>query len=165
MTAANQRKLVLDVASTCVLLTTGGVRAELTLLDEDDVLAAVLDHTLAPAFDLGLGGRRDLRVLPSALDFYRQTLGSRRRRISERELLEELLRGQKPADQRPGNSEGWLAGEAVRLILNCGSTHLINLIDDGELAQMPGTSYRRGPNGSAQIPVASLKDFLKRRLL
>ena len=153
---SQQRKLVLPVETLCVLLTTGAVRAELTMLDEDDVLAAVLDHTLSPAFDLGLEARRDLRITRSALDFYRQTLGSRRRRISDREMFEELLKGH---DGKP-----WIAGERVRFILNCSSTHLINLIDGGDLGQMPGTSYRRGPNGSAQIPLASFKDFMKRRL-
>lgn len=156
MTGTLQRKMILDDAQLCVLLTVSGVREQLPGFDEDDVLAAVLDHTLAPAFDLGMGGRRDLRVSPSAVEFYRTTGGSRRRRLSEAEMFAEVLRGH---DGKP-----WIAGERVRHILNCGSTHLINLIDDGELAQMPGTNYRRGPNGSAQIPLANFKSFLKRRL-
>lgn len=156
-----QRKLILDDAQLCVLLTVGGVREQLPGFDEDDVLAAVLDHTMSPAFDLGMGGRRDLRVSPSAVEFYRKTGGSRRRRISDAEMFTEVLRGCSPHGPL---GQTWIAGERVRMILNCSSTHLINLIDDGELEQMPGTNYRRGPNGSAQIPLASFKGLLKRRL-
>jgi len=142
--------------SQCVLLTVRGVRGRLTWFDEDDVLAAAKRHALAPAFDIGLGSRRELRILPSALDFYSRTKGARRR-VTETELWDEVLRGH---DGKP-----WIAGERLRLTLNCGSGHLLNLLQEGELVQMPGTNYRRGPDGSARIPLDSVKDFLQRRRL
>jgi hypothetical protein len=154
---ATQRKFVMDVESLCVLLTVGAVRERLTSYDEADVKAACEDHTLAPAFDIGLGSKKYRVVTPSAVDFFLQTLGSRRRRISEAEMFAEILRGH---DGKP-----WIAGERVRLILNC-SADLVNaLVDEAELAVMPGTQRRQGPNGSDQITVASFKAFLKRRLL
>jgi hypothetical protein len=50
----------------------------------------------------------------------------------------------------------------AKVILNCGPTHVTNLIDSGLLKQIPGTTYRRGR--AAVITCDSFLAFLKSRL-
>jgi hypothetical protein len=158
MISALQKKFVLADAQLCVLLTASSVREELPGHDEDDVLAACLDHSIPTAFDIGLGGRRELRVLPSALAWFKKSLGYRTRRVPWPEVWSELTRGL-------NTEKPWLDGEIVRCLLNCGGDHLIRLVDEGWLAMMPGTTYRRGPGGAPQIKLKSLETYLKNNLL
>lgn len=155
MIAAPQRKTLLNDTTLCVLLTVGGCREQLPGHDEDDVLACCLERTLDWSFDIGRGGRRDVRVLPSALKFFKLCGGTRHRGLPWAEALEEIFRG---VEDKP-----WIEGERARLILNCSSTHLLNLVEDGELETMPGTKWRRGPGGSPQVKREAFADFLKRR--
>lgn len=143
----------------CVLLPVNSVRDRLADfdLDEDSVIAACADHSLAPAIDIGLGGRAELRIVPSAVTFYDLCAGARSRRILLSELFAEVLRGVDV--ERPA-----LSGERARAILNCSGGQMNALVDIGELSVLRGTERRRGPNGSDQITLASFKDFLKRRL-
>lgn len=158
-----QKKFVLADAQLCVLMTTGSVREELPGHDEDDVLAACLDHSIPTSFDIGLGGRRELRVLPSALAFFKKSLGYRTRRVPWAEVWSEITRGVRAA---PGQFEKtWVDGEIVRVILNCGGDHLLRLVNEKWLEQMPGTTYRRGPGGAPQIKLKSLETYLKANLL
>lgn len=166
MSAAIQLPMPLRAEKFCVLLTVNSVRDRLAdyEFNEDDVKTMCQDHTLAPAFDIGLGGRLELRVCPSAVTFYLQTLGSRRRRVNEGEWVAEILRGF--ADRRLESCfQSPLPGERVRGILNCGADHINALVDAGELRVMAGTERRPGRNGCDQILRPSLKDFLKRRLV
>jgi hypothetical protein len=156
MTAAAplQRQMPLDDARICVLLTPSGVRAELRTFhyDEHEITSLIEAHELAPAFNIGLGGRREFRVMPSALKFYQQTGGSRRRRMMRAEILEELYRGV--------SAHPVLDGEVIRRWLNCSSDHLTRLVDEGFLTQAPGTRYRKGPDGSPKILRGSFEEFL-----
>ena len=165
MSVATQLPMPLAADKFCVLLTVNSVRDRLADygLDEDDVKAMCLDHSLAPAFDIGLGGRNELRIVPSGVTFYLQTLGARRRRISEAEWMAEILRG---LDDRDGSGylSRPLSGERVRGIFNCGADHINALVDAGELRVVPGTERRPGRNGCDQITRPSFKDFLKRRV-
>lgn len=144
----------LNDATICVMLTPDAVRAELRTFhfDEHEVLALIEAHELAPAFNIGLGGRRELRVLPSAIEFYRNT-GSRRRRMLQHEMLAELYRG-------VSSAQPVLDGELIRRILCCSGDHLTRLVDEGFLTQAKGTQYRKGPDGSPKIPRASFENFL-----
>lgn len=148
--------MILDDKTLCVLLTVNGVRDELPGWDEDDVKAACHEHALSPAFDIGLGGRSELRVTRSGLEFLKRTGGARRRRVEWREVLAEVLRG---CEAKP-----FLYGERARLILNCSADHVNHLVDTEELETMPGTERRRGPNGSDCIQLASFSAFLQRRM-
>lgn len=158
MISALQKKFVLNDSQLCVLMTANSVREELPGHDEDDVLAACVDHSIPVAFDIGLGGRRELRVLPSALEFYKKTGGSRTRRVPWAESWLEITRGL-------NTSKPWMDGEIVRCLLNCGGDHLIRLVDEEWLDQMPGTEYRRGPGGAPQIKLKSLETYLKGNLI
>jgi len=142
-------------ATICVLLTPSGVRSELSVyhFDEHEVRELIEAHELAPAFNIGICGRREFRVLPSALEFYRQTGGSRRRRMLQTEVLLELYRGVRT--WQPA-----IDGELLRRILNCSGDHLTRLVDEGFLTEAPGTKYRQGPNGSPKITRASFESFL-----
>lgn len=162
MITALQKKFVLAETQLCVLLTASSVRQELPGHDEDDVLAACLDHSIPTAFDIGLGGRRELRVLPSSVAHYQKTLGSRPRRVSWAEVWSEITRG-------INRDKPWLDGEIVRCLLNCGGDHLIRLVDEGWLEALPahgnGQLYRRGPGGAPQIKLKSLEVYLKGNLV
>ena len=152
--ATIQKVMPLNDAKICVLLDPGAIRAQLATYhyDEHEVVELIEAHELAPAFNIGLGARRELRVMPSALAFYQQTGGSRRRRMLTPEILAELYRGL-PA-------QPVLAGELIRRVLNCSADHLTRLVDEGYLEQAAGTEYRRGPGGSPKIPRASFEEFL-----
>lgn len=144
----------------CVLLTCAGVRTVLADfdLDNDGVIEACEEHWLAPAFDIGMEGRRDLRILPSAVKFFDATGGSRTRRMTLAEMFAEVLRG------RPC-PEGWISGESARAILNCEGGHINGLVDEGWLETVPGWKRRCGPGGSDRITLASFKAFLQGRLV
>lgn len=60
----------------------------------------------------------------------------------------------------------WLTGREVQRLLNCSSTHVINLIEcrPAALRVMPGTSYRSGPGGSPAVARESVIEFLRDRL-
>jgi hypothetical protein len=152
--SALQKVMPLNDAKICVLLDPGAVRAQLSTyhFDEHEVVELIEAHELAPAWNIGLGARRELRVLPSAISFYEQTGGSRRRRMLRAEILAELYRGL--------SSQPVLEGELIRRVLNCSADHLTRLVDEGYLAQAAGTEYRRGPGGSPKIPRASFEQFL-----
>lgn len=139
-----------------VLLTISCLRHLLPGLDESAVLAAVNEHRLAPAFDIGMGSRRLVRVLPSAVAAFKLSQGARRR-VCESEMLAETLNGH--------TDRAHISGEQARLILNCAGGHINALVDDGELEVIRGSRRRLGPGGSDQIILASFKDFLKRRRL
>ena len=57
-----------------------------------------------------------------------------------------------------------VTGVEIQHILNCGSTHVIRLVEARCLAQAPGSDYHRGPHGSPRIQRASLEEFLRTRL-
>ena len=144
-----------NVAACCVMLTPCALRSALPGWDEDDVLAAIRSHSLAPAFDIGLGARHLYRVLPSAVNWFTKS-GGTKRRLRDDETFVELLAGLQISTV--------ISGEQARIILNCAGGHINALVDDGELSVKAGTKRRLGPGGSDCITLASFKDFLKRRL-
>ena len=152
MTAALQRKLPLTDASLCTLLDIGGVRAELPGHDEDDVLALIEDGYIGVAFDIGLQARREIRVWRKAVEFFKTTGGSRRMPVEWPVVIREILCGyDKPV----------IPGTRVKLLLNCSSTHVINLVEDRQLLLQPGTSWDVGRGNTPQITLTSFKDALK----
>lgn len=150
-----QRVMPLGDAKICVMLTPSAIRAALETyhFDEHEVRDLIEAHELAPGFNIGIAGRRELRVLPSAVPFYLETGGSRRRRLLRHEVLTELYRG-------VSSAQPVLDGELIRRILNCSADHLTRLVDEGYLAQARGTQYRPGPDGSPKIPRPSFEEFL-----
>lgn len=154
MTAALQRKLVLDDPTLCPLLDIAGARAALPGHDEDDILALVEERYLE-AFDLSYNlvvARRECRVLKASVEHFQQTGGSRPARWSVEKILAEVLKGW---------AKPWMEATRVKLLLNCSSTHIYSLLENRDLRVMPGTTWDRGPGNSAQIEMESLKRFLK----
>lgn len=156
-----QRKLVLDDSPALVLATVSDARAALPGHDEDDILALIEDGSLPFAWDIALRpgkSAREFRLYPACVEHYRRTGGSRPYPDAARfdAVIVRLL----------GHHAGkpFLTSNTLRLLLNCGPTHIINLIDAGALKQMPGTVYRRGPNGAALVESYSFVRFLETRL-
>jgi hypothetical protein len=152
-----QRKLVLNDPTLLVLSTVHDARAQLPGHDEDDILALIEEGQIPWAWNIALKSQnaaREIRIWPDCIAHYRNTGGQRPYRSAEPELNRILLDG-KP----------FVNGSRLKLIFNCGATHIINLVDSKQLRVMPGTKYHRGPNGSPAIEAQSLLNFLNSRLL
>lgn len=159
MPATLQRKLVLDDKPSVVLATVETARQLLVGHDEDDILSLIEEGFLAYAWNIALSthAARDPRIFPDCIAWYARTMGKGTYTRTDDQVLAELLKtnGDKP----------FIKGTTVRLILNCSSTHLINLVEAKQLALQPGTSYQRGPTGTPLVTVASFRQFLRSRRL
>lgn len=156
--AALQRKFVLDDKPRCVLAHVSQARAILSGFDERDIWAMIADRHLL-AWDIALvtdptESRRELRILPDTIEFYRRTGGLRRHNFDSTW----------PHIVMKGFDKPFVFSPQVKLLLNCKDEHVTHLIDAGHLEQLKGTTYRRGPTGAACITKASLIAFLKSRL-
>lgn len=100
--------------------------------------------------------RRELRLWAPAVDEYNTKFGQKPRRFLWTDIVRSLL---------PASNKTWVDGLHLRFALNCGSTHVMNLIDAGALTLVPGSSYRRGSGGSPQILTSSFERFLTERLV
>ena len=118
-------------------------------MNEDQVLERIEDGRIAFAVDIGLSGRKELRVWPEAVD---GMMSGWPCEVS----VEEVMRAFVP-DERLD-----LHTVEVMRILNASNTHVFNLIEAGEL-QSCG-KWSRGPGGSARIHSESVTNFLRRRL-
>ncbi len=157
LAAPLQRKLPLRDPSLRVLLDTAAARAKLPNFDEDDVLALVEDGQLL-AWDISSRPgvtARCLRIFPDSVDFYSKTNGSRPHPFA----------ATWPALLLSNDNKPFLHSPRIAILLNCGPQHITDLIDDHQLAQVPGTSYRRGPTGAACITKQSFLQFLKTRII
>ena len=65
----------------------------------------------------------------------------------------------------PDHEKPFVTGPEVKNALLFGRQHLINLVDAGTLAQLPGTHYRRGPGGWPVIDRQSYITFLETRIV
>ena len=61
-------------------------------------------------------------------------------------------------------SKPWITSVRFAELFNIERTHKNDLIRDGVLAQVPGTKYRKGPGGYANLTRSSVEHFLKDRL-
>jgi hypothetical protein len=64
----------------------------------------------------------------------------------------------------PRHDKPFVLGTEVAEIFNCGSTHVMNLIEAKALLILPRSTYRRGPGGSPCISLASFVQFLQNRM-
>lgn len=185
---STQKKLVLNDAPSLVLLTIDAARALLPGHDEDDILSLVEDRFVPFAWDISLRPgttARELRLFPACIEHYARTGGSRpfsfdgltlpqisestnrrafRQALQESDFMFGQLTQRVLAALLQGHTKPFISGNTLRLLLNCGSTHLTNLIDAGALRQLPGTEYRRGPHGAALLDRDSVLQFLQSRL-
>ena len=154
------------------------VNAAAGMLDcaEDEVVTLILKGKLV-AWNIAKPGasRRELRILARSVAWCASFNGvgkSAERRIWRwSKILALLLRG---IPNRPPKSlkysavvrskPAWITGAELRRILNCGSTHIISLVESKALKVLPGTDWRRGPGGSPLIRRDSFLTFLENRL-
>lgn len=153
-----QRKLVLDDLPTLALATIETARHALPGHDEDDIIALIEEGFIAFAWNIALStsAAREIRIWPACIDHYKRNLGHRPFEADESIVTSDLVKaavGDKP----------FATGSTLRLVLNCSSTHIINLIDHKRLAIQAGTKIERGPAGSPVITLSSLKTFLTSR--
>ncbi len=62
----------------------------------------------------------------------------------------------------PRHDKPFFSGRECKRALNCRRVHFINLIYSG---QLPGSDYRRGPNGSPSVARKDFIHFLEQRLV
>lgn len=155
MLATQQRKMILDDPTLTVLSTIADARAKLPGHDEDDILALIEEGIILHAWNIALKktAAREIRILPACIDHYKSTGGARPFPIGGPDPLAPILATDKP----------FILGARLKLILNCGATHIINLVDAKLLRVLPGTKYQRGPNGSPVIEMKSLLSFMQAR--
>jgi len=138
-------------------LSISGARSLLPGLDEDDVIDLVESRRVEVAFDISLGilgRRRELRILPAALDFYKQHGGKKTSAWDWPRITQEILNGYRL---------DFINGMDMRLLLNCSGTQINTLIAVGRMALAPGSICRSGPNGSPRVLLNSFLAWLKRR--
>ena len=154
----NQRKIILDDPPAIILASVDSAREKIRGLDEDDILAMIEDGQLAWAWNIGLGEARYIRIYPACIEHYKKTGGSRPQAVVDLDLVITTLLAQH-------RGKPWIKSTTLALILNCGSTHIINLIEAKALSIVPGTTWGTGPTGAALVTPASFKQFLIARRL
>lgn len=152
--SVSQRKLVLDDRPTLILATVAAARQSLPGHDEDDIKALWEEGQLLYAWNIGLGESIEARIFPDCIEHYKRTLGARPNPCTDRQVVEALLKSMH-AENKP-----CVSARSIRLLLNCSSTQIYNLLDAKLLKIQPGTNWQTGPNGSALITVDSFKQFL-----
>lgn len=172
--AALQRKLPLDLCAAPVLVTIEGAREKLRRgYDEDDINILVADGFLV-AWNIALKPKsmaRELRILPDSIDYYLAHITDPNP-VSPYFDPVGTLSSASPSKSVPAwqttllkrCDKPFIPSNTLKLILNCGPTHITNLVDARVLAQLPGTTYQRGPKGAALITKESFLSFLKSRL-
>jgi hypothetical protein len=150
------------------MTTVAGARDRLPGHDEDDVLALIEETGgLTWAWSIGLSYTREIRILTKCVEHFAKT-GKGLDWTFER-VLKEVLRGYK---------KPFITGTRLQIILNCSSTHIMNLLNselrtsdakhwtpNSELRIVPGTSWTTGPQGSPLIVTATFVEFLKARAM
>ena len=154
-----QRKLILDDRPTLALATVETARQQLPGHDEDDIKALWEEGHILYAWNIGLGEAIEARLLPDSIDHYKRTQGARPDPRTEPQVITSLLRALRV------EHKAIVCARALRLLLNCSSTQIYNLLDAKLLKIQPGTTWTTGPNGSAIITIDSFKTFLQTRRL
>jgi hypothetical protein len=171
MIATHQRKMILPGEEVfCPLTTISGARDRLAGHDEDDVMALIeQDKSLPWAWDISLSHAlrqrvtrdfgnfppaAEVRILTQCVVHYQRTL--KPLAWPWREVLADVLRGYK---------KPFITGKIISLVLNCSSSHVINLVRAKILKVVPNTDWGTGPKGSPLIVTKSFEDFLAERLI
>jgi hypothetical protein len=142
-------------------------RVELPGHDEDDILALIDDGLLLHAWNIATVAnsekkRREIRIFPACVDYYKRTQ-KKGFPLSAGQALTQLFG--RPLDVIKPGEKPFVTSKRLSLLLNCGTTHIIGLIETKQLSVLPGTSWGTGPNGAALITLASIHQFFKTRAL
>lgn len=121
-------------------------------MDEDEVCEAVDDGKLV-AWDIGADGerRRELRILTESVA-----------RVSDPDAAP--ITGPEACALVATGDKPWITGRELARALCCSGTHVIKLIEVGDLALVPGTVIKRGKEGTPRITRASVGAFLRGRM-
>ena len=155
-----QRPLI-SVERTRALVSLDTVVSELVDYNEDEVLALIFDHwCLGPAWNIASkdATKRELRVLMAGVRHFK-ALGEKsdsKFTITEDRAHALIFPGGRL--QRP-----FFSGLELQQAFNCKSSHIINLLAEGSLKKMPGTTWHPGRGGSPVIARDVAIKFLKDR--
>jgi hypothetical protein len=159
MTAIQKYLDLQDPRYTAVLCAIETAKALLSL--NEDEIAALVDEGQLVAFDIrGPGAnRRELRILTASIVHYRAHRSDPRYTspITPEEAVAIVLSAVK-------HDKPFLRGREIKSLLNLGRQHCINLVSSKAIPQVPGTQYRRGPNGDPLVPRPQFINFLTHRL-
>jgi hypothetical protein len=134
-----------------------GARSLLPGADEDELVRLIDSRQIEVAFNISLGSqsrRREIRILPAALEFYKQHGGKKSLGWDWQRIAIEILNGY---------GLDWISGKDMRLLLNCGDTQVSTIIAVGRMALAPGSLCRPGPHGSPRVMLQSFLAWLRRR--
>ncbi len=149
-----QPPLVRSDRRRCVLATIEDARRQLKdwAADEDVVLDLIETGALQFAWDIALASeRRAWRILPECIDHFDRTDGSRPFPLTEAKAYARVLEG----------CGDLLTVREISNLLNCGPTHVANLIAAKQFSV--GRVTPCAP-GATTIPRAAFLSFLKSRL-
>lgn len=104
--------------------------------------------------------KAEVRILSASLSDYQN--GHRARASSDNELPRVVNLIFPTVNQRSGVVSAVTASNLAQRF-SVSPDHVFNLIKDGSLQLLRGTSCRRGPGGSPQVLFASVKSFLEER--
>jgi hypothetical protein len=132
------------------------------LLDlTEDEIGALVDEGQLVAFDIRAprADRRELRILTSSIAHYaaHSSDPSYLSPITPDQAIATVLAALK-------HDKPLVTGKEIKRLLNCGRQHVINLVESKTLPQLPGTTYRPGPNGFPLIPRDKFASWLTSRL-
>ncbi len=129
-------------------------------LNEDEI-GILVDEGQLVAFDIRSPGakRRELRILTASIVHYKQnaTDPSYVSPITPDQAIEIVMASLK-------HTKPFLNRKEISKVLIGGRQHGMNLVDSKALPEMPGTTHRRGPNGSAIVSRPAFIQFLEARL-
>ena len=125
------------------------LRGVCSLVDKNDdrVVELVEEGAIAWAFDVSIGRRMYLRVLPSAVADYLQ---GRTCALKWADVIGLLM-----------PDEPTILALDITRVLNVTSDHTYALIDRKQIVACP--TRRHGPGGSARVPAKSFIEFLQKR--
>lgn len=162
--SAVQRPLI-SVERTRALVSLDTVVSELVDYNEDEVLALIFDHwCLGPAWNIASkdATKRELRVLMAGVRHFKVMESSRggRDAVTSKFTITEARAN---AFIFPPHTKPFFSGLELQQAFNCKSSHIINLLDEGSLKKMPGTTWHPGRGGSPVIGREVAMKFLKDR--
>ena len=139
-------------------------------LGEDDIIELIEVQVALIAWDIatpsrrGTDRRRELRILTQSVAEFQQFNPDHSAEyycpITPDHAATILLSS---LDTRHSSPRAFISGTEFQRVFNCGSTHVINLIQSKALALVAKTDYQRGPGGSPSIDRESFTQLLKTR--
>ena len=141
-------------------------------LTEEEIVELIDEGNLA-AWDIRseASARPEYRILTNAVRHYADQRNAELGRLAgvfEPETAISLVLSFLDAPHSPplhSTLVPFYTGAEIKRALNCCRQHLIDLVTEDALPQMPNTHFRRGPGGWPVIARASFQNFLERRIV